>query len=185
MKRSIALFAVLILTAACEPPDPFVPSTRSAVELRAMQSRIVPGEQQAVMRAIAATLHDQGYRVTRADSASGNISATRGTVLRVSFVVQPRGVNESIVRGNATLLGMGREHQIDAPAFYQDNLFAPLSAQMQRDFRNLPDDVQVADAVRPIAELNTIAARTAAARAAAEAAAPTATPVAATEGITR
>ncbi|MBY0337087.1 MAG: hypothetical protein K2X11_10765 [Acetobacteraceae bacterium] len=182
MRKIFALGLAVLPAVACAPVQTeFVPSTRSAVELRAIQSRVVQSDPVTVLRGVAGTLHDLGYRITRADAESGTISGTRATTLRVVFVVQPRGTGESVVRANATVLSAHREGQVDSAEFYARNLFEPLAAFMHREFASLPDGVDAPDAGRPVAELNTAAEREAAARAAVAArsgATPAATPAA-------
>ena len=52
---------------ALQPPErQFQASSRSAVELRAMQSRMIDGEANTVLRGVIATLHDLGYRIDKA-----------------------------------------------------------------------------------------------------------------------
>ena len=62
-----------------------------------------------MQRGVAATLHDLGYRITKADAATGTVSGTRSTALRLAVVVQPRGPSESVVRANATIVSLRRE----------------------------------------------------------------------------
>lgn len=167
MKHMLLSSFLLLSVAACAPPEgEFIPSTRSAVELRSIQSRVVRGDSVTVMRGIAGSMHDLGYRITRADADTGVISATRATALRVVFVVRPRSASESVVRANATVLIAGREGQVDSGEFYSRNLFEPLSQFMSREFVALPEGVAAPEAERPAAEINTAAQRVAAARAA-------------------
>ncbi len=154
--RAAACGALALLGAACAAPqqaDNFIPSTRSAVELRAIQTRVVDGDPDAVLRGVVATLHDLGYRITKAEVEAGTVSATRLTGLRVAAVVRPAGPGQSAVRANATVLAMGREAQVDDPRFYQRNFFEPLGATMNRRVADAPADLALPDAVRPTAEL--------------------------------
>lgn len=159
-----AAIAALLLSACAQPGVVFVESKKSAVELRSMQSRVVPGNSNAVMRGVVATMHDLGYRITRADAATGTISGTRATTLRLAAVVQPRDAGQSVVRANATILSPGREAQVDAPEFYNRNFFEPLGATLQRELAALPEEIQAPEAARPVAELNTARERKAANR---------------------
>lgn len=131
----------------------FVPSAKSPVELRAIQTRTVDGDENTVMRSVIATLHDLGYRITKAEPEAGTVSATRLTGLRLAAVVQPRGPGQSAIRANATVLSPGREAQVDDPRFYQQNFFAPLAATMGRDLQTAPEDERLPEAVRPTAEM--------------------------------
>ncbi|MDO9708518.1 hypothetical protein [Paracraurococcus lichenis] len=163
MRLILPVLGALTLVSGCAPQQQFIPSTKSAVELRAMQTRLVPADKITVMRGVAATLHDLGYRITKADAESGTISGTRATALRLAAVVQPRGADEAVVRANATIVSV-QEAQVDAPEFYARNFFEPLSATLQRQLAAVPEDLAVPEAVRPVAELNTAKQREAAAK---------------------
>jgi len=170
------LFAIALLgpVAACATPGTqFIPSQKSAVELRAMQVRTVPAEADTTMRGVIATLHDLGYRITRVESDARTVSATRRTSLRMAVVVQPRGAAESTVRANASIGTFARQAQVDSSEFYQRDFFEPLQATMHRTLAALPMEEPVPEAVRPVAELNTAGEREAAAS---RAAAPMVTP---------
>lgn len=160
-----ALLAVSMLSACAAPGVEFIPSRKSAVELRAIQARAVPADADTTVRGVVATLHDLGYRITRVEPEARTISATRHATLRLAVVVQPRGETESLVRANASLIDPLREAQVDSPEFYQRNFFEPLGAMMARAPMPLAADEGVPDAPRPVAEVNTVRAREAAARA--------------------
>lgn len=169
MRRALlpVLAAAALLSACATPGDEFIPSRKSAVELRAIQARTVPADPDTTMRGVIATLHDLGYRVTRVEPDARTVSATRQASLRLAVVVQPRGEGESLVRANASLMVPMREAQIDSPEFYQRNFFEPLGAMMARNPAPLAAGEGAPDAPRPVAEVNTARAREAAARAAA------------------
>ena len=151
----VAAAAAAHLSACAQPGTEFVASQKGAVELRAMQTRLVPGDSAATMRGVVATMHDLGYRITKADAATGTVSGTRSTALRLAAVVQPRGAGQSVVRANATIVSPRREAQVDAPEFYSRNFFDPLGATLQRDLAAVPAEVPAPDAAHPAAELNT------------------------------
>lgn len=157
MKRNLLLATVSLLgVAACVPPQPaavFIPSKKSAVELRMMQSRVVEGDQNTVMRDVIATLQDLSYRITKADAGSGTVSATRLTGLRLAAVVRENGPAQSVVRANATVLRPREEAQVDDPQFYLQNFFGPLGDTAGRQLRAVPEDEIVPEAVRPTAEV--------------------------------
>lgn len=161
-------FIMLLALAACgvAPTTEFIPSKKSAVELRAMQTRSMPGDDNTVMRGVVATLHDLGYRITRAETDAGTVSGTRMTRLRMAVVVRAGTGGQSIVRANATVLAPGREAQVDDPEFYRNNFFGPLAATTGRQLADAPEGNSVPDAVRPVAELNTAVERKAAMKAA-------------------
>lgn len=154
MSRGLFIALVLFGAVGCaqQPSVEFVPSRKSATELRAMQTRAIDGDPDSVIRGVIATLHDLGYRITRADAETGTISATKQTALRMAVVVRPRPPGQSIVRANATIVGLGREAQVDSPEFYAANFFRPLGEMMQRDPALLSDQEQVPDAAQPVAE---------------------------------
>jgi len=155
-KRYLACFAILSCLGACgQPPIKFEPSQKSALQLRAVQVRLVVGEPDSVTRAVVDTLHDLGYRITRADATTRTVSATRQTELRVAVVVKPRPPGQSVVRANATIIGVGREAQIDSPEFYSEDFFRPLAATLKRDLAMAGDhDEDVPAPTLPIAERN-------------------------------
>jgi predicted small lipoprotein YifL len=166
MKRHLLALLFLLPIAGCAttPPVEFIPSTKSAVELRAIQSRTVAADADVAMRGIIATLHDLGYRITQVEPEGRTISATRATTLRMAVVVQPRGANESTVRANATIIAPPREAQVDSVEFYQRNFFEPLGATMNRTLAEVRSDEGAPEAVRPVAEVNTARERENAAR---------------------
>lgn len=154
MRYPLALLLALA-PAACAPPvakDNFVPSKKTAVELRAVQSRVVPADRDIAVRGTIATLHDLGYRITKVEPDAGTVSATRQTALRMAVVVQPHQSGQSVVRANATLIGFGREAQVDSAEFYRANFFEPLGATMQRSLAEVPIDIATPDPARPVAE---------------------------------
>ena len=155
---------VLVALGACavQPTVEFIPSKKSAVELRSMQTRTMPGDDNTVMRGVVATLHDLGYRITRAETGAGTVSGTRMTTLRMAVVVRPGPGGQSIVRANATVVAPLREAQVDDPAFYRDNFFTPLAAMTGRQLADVPESSTVPDAFRPVAEINTATERKAA-----------------------
>lgn len=148
---TIAL-ALSIGACAQQSTDNFIPSRKPATELRAMQVRVIDAEPDTAMRGVIATLHDLGYRITRADAETGTVSATRQTSLRMAVVVQPRPPRQSIVRANATLIRLGREAQVDSPEFYAANFFRPLGDTLQRNLALLGEGDVVPDPARPLAE---------------------------------
>lgn len=167
------LLAGALSACAATPQTQFIPSNRSAVELRSIQVRSVPADADTTMRGVVATLHDLGYRITRVEPDARTVSATRQTTLRMAVVVQPRGSNESTVRANATLIAPMREAQVDSAEFYQRNFFEPLGATLGRMPAALAASEAAPEAPRPVAELNTAREREAAARASTPPTAPT------------
>jgi hypothetical protein len=154
-----ALSTLAVACAPQRPADVFIPSKKSAVELRALQSRVVPGDDLSVMRDVVATLHDLGYRITKADPDAGTVSGTRATELRLAVVVRKRTNDQSVVRANATIVAIGKEAQVDDPVFYADDFFAPLAATTGRQLAAAPEDDSIPAAVQPVAERNTLKER--------------------------
>jgi hypothetical protein len=157
MQKFIIIAPLALLVACAQPiaPVQFEPSKKSAVELRAAQTRLVPEDSDDVMRGVIATLQDLGYRITRVESDAGTVSGTRQTALRMAVVVQPRTSQESMVRANATIVALRRETQVDSPEFYQRDFFVPLGDILQRTVADLPAEATAPEPVRPVAELNT------------------------------
>ncbi len=165
MSRLLPIAAgFLVSLGACTPVprDQFVASQKSPVELRAMQTRLVAGDDNSAMRSVIATLHGLGYRITRAETEAGTVSGTRSAVLRMAVVVRPAAAGQSIVRANATVLGFGNEAQVDDPELYADNFFRALAEVMGRQPLEAPVSDTIPDAVRPVAEVNSAADRKAA-----------------------
>jgi hypothetical protein len=153
--REIAGMCCLLAVTACAPQqaaDSFISSTKPANELRAMQTRVVDADRETTARGVVATLQDLGYRITRADADAGTISATRLTGLRLAATIETRGRNQTMVRANASVVGVGRETQVDDPNFYQANFFVPLGNTMARNLMEAPPDGSGPAAPRPAAE---------------------------------
>lgn len=151
--RAFALGLVALGAVACapQPGDNFVGSNRSAVELRAIQSRTVDGSPEAVGRVVVTTLHDLGYRITRVDAGSGTVSATKADQLRLAAVVRGQADNRTVVRANAVVaMPDGRAYEVDAPEFYRQNFFAPLAAALGREMAEVGGAQAVPDAARPV-----------------------------------
>jgi hypothetical protein len=178
MMRYLWVLVCLGLLTGCvqNPIIVFVPSTKSAVELRVAQVRVVPGDPDDVMRGVIGTLHDLGYRIIKAEPGAGTVSATRQTTLRMAVVVR-KGVGENaVIRANATIVSLAQESQVDSPEFYRRDFFLPLEEALHRQLALSTDDTSAPEAVRPIAELNSAKEReSAAARAAAPAHQPSPT----------
>lgn len=159
MKRASILCAFL-LTVGCAPQgnENFFASKRSAVEMRAIQSRALDEQPSTVARGVIATLHDLGYRITRVDPGSGTVSATKADRLRVAAVIRAQDGNRSVVRANAVILvPPGQVYEVDSAEFYQQNFFAPLSATLGREAFAIAATETVPDAVRPEADAQPVA----------------------------
>ncbi|MFT8243563.1 hypothetical protein [Roseomonas sp. BN140053] len=142
MMRKIAVALLLVGPAACAPQQrdmQLIPSARSAVELRAMQSRTIDGDRSTIYRGTIATLHDLGYRVTRAEPSAGTVSAVKLNRLYMTVVVQPRTPSAMVVRANAAVaMSISTQQQVDVPEFYQQNFFAPLAGTLGTQAFALP-----------------------------------------------
>ena len=127
----VVMLAALSLGACATQQPETILSQKSAVELRAMQSRAFEtGDQPKVYRAVLATFQDLGYTITKVEPAAGTVSADKLARLSMTASVYPRGENRTIVRSNA-IVKVGPQgdqgHQVDAPEFYQQRFFEPLS----------------------------------------------------------
>jgi hypothetical protein len=165
-KLVVVAVGVLAVSACAQPQSTFVPSSKSALALRSIQSRTVDMPADAAMRSVVATLHDLGYRITRVAPEAGTVSGTRQAALRMAVVVQPRDADRSTVRANASIAAALTETQVDSAEFYQRNFFEPLAATSGRVLAVLDDAETAPEAVRPVAEINTAREREAQARAA-------------------
>ena len=124
-------FGLLILGAcATQQPELFL-SKKSAVELRALQSRMFEtGDRGKVFRVIIATFQDLGYSITKVEPAAGTVSADKLSQLKMTATVYRRGENRVIVRSNAIvklMIAAKQGHQVDSPEFYQKRFFEPLA----------------------------------------------------------
>ena len=126
-----AALAALSLGACATGPTDTVMSQRGAVELRAMQSRAFEtADKPKVFRAVLSTFQDLGYTITKVEPAAGTVTADKLARLSMTATIYPRGENRTIVRSNAIVrIGPdeGRGYQVDAPEFYQQRFFEPLS----------------------------------------------------------
>lgn len=164
--QAILLCGALLLAAcAPQPKGTYQASGKSAVELRSMQTRVVPVGPDEAMRAVIETMQDLGYRITRVAPEARTVSGTRMASLRLAAVVQPRGEDASAVRANASIVSPLVEAQVDSPEFYARNFFEPLGQTLGRTPAPLDASANAPEAPRPVAELNTLAEREAAAAA--------------------
>lgn len=130
----LALIGALALgIAGCQTSEQsrVVLSTKSPVELRAMQARAFETtDRDKTLRTVIATFQDLGYGIDKVEPAAGTVSATKLAKLRMTATVYPRGQSQTMVRGNALVLNPGVESQVDDPAFYQQLFFEPLAKAM-------------------------------------------------------
>ena len=131
MTRFAAVLAVLALAGCATPQPELIASSKSAVELRSIQSRAFEtGDKKKVYRAVLATLQDLGYTVTELEPDAGTATGDKLAILKLTASVYSRGATRTIVRANAIVkLGpqVQQGHQVDAPEFYQKRFFEPLS----------------------------------------------------------
>jgi len=139
----LIVFSVLCLAACQTPPQTrnVVLSTKSAVELRAMQSRAFETTDRIkTLRTVIATLQDLGYKVDKVEPEAGTVSATKLAVLRLTATVYPHGTTQLTVRANALVKLQNGDSQVDDPEFYQKLFFEPLSKAMFLAALNIQDD---------------------------------------------
>ena len=128
LRLPAAALALAGLCACARTEPPLLTSVRGAVEMRAMETRVIPSPDRAqVLRTVIATLQDLGYNIDRIRGATGTVTATKLSVLRLSAAVSPHGPGQVAVRADAEIQVRGRFHQVDDPAFYQQDLFDPLA----------------------------------------------------------
>lgn len=132
-RRTLAIAAVCALLAACatKPSDEILLSKKSAVEIRAMQSRVFDtADRPKTLRTVIAMLQDIGYTIDKVEPAAGTVSATKLAALRVTVSIYPRGKKQTVVRSNAAARWGQQMYQVDDPAFYQQRIFEPLAKAM-------------------------------------------------------
>ncbi len=128
--RIAAAVALALSLGACATnQNQLVLSNKSAVELRSIQSRAFDtGDRSRVYRAVLATFQDLGYTINKVEPAAGTVTADKLGQLKMTATVYPRGETRTIVRSNAIVAATPQaEHQVDAPEFYQQFFFEPLS----------------------------------------------------------
>lgn len=129
-RLTLAVAAVALL-AGCQPRHELVLSTKSAVELRTMQTRAFDTrDRNKTLRTIIATLQDLGYNIDKVEAGAGTVTATKLAALRLTATVYARGETQTIVRANAQVSMPNQNSQVDDPTFYQQLFFEPLAKAM-------------------------------------------------------
>jgi hypothetical protein len=134
--RFVAVLLLASSLAACQaaPAEQVILSSKPALELRTMQSRIFDtADKPKTLRAVVATLQDLGYAIDKIEPVAATVSATKLAQLRMSVAIYPRGENQLVVRSNALVIavpGTTKQNQVDNPVFYQQRFFEPLSKAM-------------------------------------------------------
>lgn len=153
--RLILLGSMLLAVAGCQTgrSDDVVLSTKSPVELRAMQARAFEtGDRRKTLRAVVATLQDLGYSVEKVEPDAGTVTATKLATLRLTASVYPRGTTRMIVRANALVKLQAQQavrNQVDDPEFYLKYFFEPLSKAMFLSALEVEDADVAGDAPAP------------------------------------
>lgn len=114
---------------ATDLPPVFL-SKKGAVELRAMQSRAFESsDRNKIFRGMIATFQDLGYSIMKVEPVAGTVTADKLAKLKMTATVYPRGKDRMIVRSNAVIKQCPGclAYQVDAPKFYQQRFFEPLS----------------------------------------------------------
>ncbi len=132
MRHCAALLGMLFLLAGCtaQPrPEAITLSTKSPIELRAIQARAFDTtDRNRTLRTVIAALQDLGYMIDKVEPTTGTITANkRGGVLRLSAVVTPRNATQVMIRANAQIFAAKHGTQVDDPEFYQKLFFEPVS----------------------------------------------------------
>lgn len=142
--------AGLALAGCATTQSQTIHSEKSALELRTMQSRIFEtGDTARVYRAVLATMQDLGYTITKLEPNAGTVTGDKLAQLTMTVTVYRRGTERSIVRANAIVKTQPQEHrahQVDAPEFYQQRLFEPLSKALFLTAQDVDTDEELAPA---------------------------------------
>lgn len=131
--RLLLMVVPLCVLGGCQTPPPQVvtASQKSVVELRAMQGRTFDTSDRAkTIRAVIATLQDLGYSIEKVETGAGTVTGRKLSALQLTASVFPRGEKRMIVRANAVVTTESGSAQVDAPEFYQQLFFEPLSKAM-------------------------------------------------------
>jgi hypothetical protein len=131
--RGFAAFALpaLLALGACSGPTDRAVATEDAARLAAMQQRsFATTDRYLLVRAVTATLLSADYTIGHATPAADTICASKDS-LRVRVTITPHSSSDLLVRveawiGEDTPPRDSRD-EVDDPAFYQDQLFAPLA----------------------------------------------------------
>ena len=139
MKRALAL---LVLLAGCQTATPTpVMSGKSAVELRAMESRLFQtADRRAMLRTVIATVQDLGYSIDKVAAGAGTVTATKLARLVLTVSLYPQGETATVVRANAMIALAARTYQVDDPVFYQKDFFDPLAHALVLEALPAPPD---------------------------------------------
>lgn len=148
--RSLAVAGAAVVLAACAAEQPeLILSKKSAVELRAIQSRAFESnDRNKVFRGIIATFQDLGYSIQKVEPEAGTVTADKLARLTMTATAYPRDSTRVIVRANA-VVKMGPNlpgNQVDSPEFYLQRFFEPLSKSI------FLQALQVEDADAPAVE---------------------------------
>lgn len=136
---ALSLIALLGACAVGQADRPVIASTRSAVELRDIQSRTFDTpDQNRVLRASIATLQDHGYAITRVSPEAGTVTAVKAGRLRMTASAYPRGNSQTVVRANALMPVPKGDAQVDDALFYRNLFFEPLSRTLALDAMAAP-----------------------------------------------
>ena len=143
--RGFLIVAAILLAAACTTERPeLILSEKSAVELRSIQSRAFDtGDKKKIYRAMISTFQDLGYTISKVEPEAGTVSASKLAVLRMTATVYPQSEKRSMVRVNAIIrpnFQIVTGHQVDAPEFYQQRFFEPLSKALFLTALQVEDD---------------------------------------------
>lgn len=144
-RRTALILAALATLAGCDQTPTLVYSQLGDVQLRAMQSRIYPvADTNQALRAVIATLQDQGYAIDSVEASAGTVTATKLAALRLSAAAYLRGTSQTVIRANAIIMVGTEGHQVDDPVFYQQDFFDPLSHTLALSGATAPADAVVA-----------------------------------------
>jgi hypothetical protein len=139
----VAGLLVLALTSCATMRPEVIQSSKSALQLRSMQSRVFEtGDRVRVYRAVLATLQDLGYTITKLEPDAGTVTGDKLAQLRLTVMVYPRGTNRTIVRANAIVKlspQVEQGYQVDSLEFYQQRFFEPLSKALFLTAMNIED----------------------------------------------
>lgn len=128
--RNIVLIGLALSLGACQTTQEVIMSEKTALELRAIQSRVYDtADQPKIYRAMLAVMLDLGYAITSVEPEAGVVTGNKLANLDLTATVAPRGDEQSVVRANAVVRSptKGVQMQVDAPEFYQQRFFEPLS----------------------------------------------------------
>lgn len=134
----ILLLAGIMCACTSARQNKIMETNASSIQLRSIQTRVYDiTDENAMLRAIIATLQDLAFIIDNVDADLGMIAGRRHynnwTVLRLTVSIKPKGMTQLMVRSSAQFM----KQTIEDPLPYQQ-FFTALSQNVFRDAHQVP-----------------------------------------------